>query len=874
MSNRRIIYDSEDEDAGFSPINSPVKGGLDAADGAIALQGDALGQQLGESAIDQRSTDPDFFQKVYDEQQHVPDSAANSRAEGVSSNRQKSSDPKAKNSSSLTDPTEKSAKRKSKLAVNAKDFADLTQVTTPRNDGSSGSHKDVYEFPGSDGEGDNAKPKAKATTAKTYSKRKRVGSATPASTVPSSSPARPSARSQGLSLTRMQEDEVQSPKSARKKTSNGTQRTSDGLDEDVDLLVVPRTAETNQSPAEPCDGHDGQDSVVPDTLNEAPKSTKETATSFFIAPPNHLTTSQKQEYVRVSGSSEHDNQAGHEDALPIQHLDTQTQKLRSSEATIAYTTPSRYCSSAPAFPERPENDGRNSSGLTSSSRRAQNSMVRTTEPHSSPDELNSHVVEQLGPRTKRKRNADQTDELAVEESWDSDKIGYAQEKYNPRPSRRRPGIDEDEQRTQADVDAGITKKRQKTDRYHDAAQDDSWDSDKIGAHRESYKPRPSRRRSRAILDAGDEDLAAPERSMPDTCPPGPGSPDGIRHAEPILISSGQQAPQEQDDTIEGIDPSYLAALPEDLRQEVIAGQLARNSQTSRTRGRGRPSQSGGIHVPPSEETLQPKKRGRKKKETVNEDALTMPEEADSQAAAAPTIATKKKRGRPKKSDVTQPPPAKPADDDITLAHGTEDMSNIADDADVAEAQSPQVVQDAPAPSKAPSKRGRKKKVVAGTPAAPDEESSIHGAEEATYIEHEEATEIRKAPSKRGRKRKVIEEPPADDESAEPVHSSQQEPEAASVAEDCPKAAAGVNRKALADISNTTSSQGPAEEIEGKEGAAPEDTAGMLREGTPEAKVKDTPRSASSTTNQQGKVPLRVGLSKRSRIAPLLKIIRK
>lgn len=379
MPNRRIIYDSEDEDAGFSPINSPIRGGLDVADDAIALQGDAVGPQLGESAIDQRSTDPDFFQKVYDEQQHVPGSAANSRAEGASSDRQKSSDPKAKNSSSITDPTEKSAKRKSRLAVNSKDFADLTQVTTPRKDGSSGSHKDVYEFPSSDGEGDNAKPKTKATTAKTYNKRKRGESATPASAVPSSSPARLSARSQGLSLTRMEEYEVQSSKPARKKTSNGTQRTSDGLDEDVDLLVVPRTAETNQSHAEPCDGRDGQDSVVFDTLDEAPKPTKETATSFFIAPPNHLTTSQKQEYVRVSGSSEHDNQAGHEDALPIQHLDTQTQKLRSSEATIAYTTPSRYCSSAPAFPERPENDGRNSSGLTSSSKRAQNSMVRTTE---------------------------------------------------------------------------------------------------------------------------------------------------------------------------------------------------------------------------------------------------------------------------------------------------------------------------------------------------------------------------------------------------------------------------------------------------------------------------------------------------------------
>ncbi|KAI7774219.1 hypothetical protein LA080_009063 [Diaporthe eres] len=837
MPTRRVINDSEDEDAGFSPINSPVKDRVDTTVGAIALEGDTgVELPLADSTIDQRSTDPEFFHRIYEEQQHVPEAARNDRVEGISSDKQKSSDPNAKNSSSITDPTRKDSRKKPKTAVDARDFASLTQVTTPRKDGSSGSRMDVYEFPSSDGEGGSARPNTNSRTTKTYGKRKRGQTGISGADIPSS-PAHPSASKQGLSLTHTRDEEEALPKPARKKRGSGTQKALDSLDEDVNLLVVPRTAETNQSPSQPQDSNEGQDVVVPDSLNQPQDTANQAAASFFIAPPNHLTVSQKQEYLPMSGSSEHDDHTSRENALPLPHPETQAQRLRSSEATIAYTTPSRYCSSAPGFPELPEDDGRNSSVLTTSiSRKAQKSTVDYNAPNSSPDELNSHSLDHLGPPKKRNKNSNEVDELAQDDSWDSDKIGIGTAK----------------------------RKRQKTDQHHDAVKEDGWDSDKIGAHRESYKPRPSRRRSRAVLDEGDEDLAAPERSMPDTCPPGPGSPEGTEEAEPILISSGQQAPQEQSDDIEGIDPSYLAALPEDLRQEVIADQLARNSQASRTRGRGRPSQAG--------DTPQPKKRGRKKKEAVNEDASALTEEADPQGPAAQTPAAgKKKRGRPKKTDISKLPPAPAADDDISLAYGVEDVSNAAD---AAEAIPPQNMAVAPAPSKAPSKRGRKKKVIEETPAAPEEETSFRGEEEAVDGENQEVTKEAKAPSRRGRKRKVVEEPPSADESDDHVEGSQRKLEVASDMEDYSKAGAGVKRKALTDISNTASSQGPAHETDGKERTTPETVVDMQREATPKAKEKETPRSASSTTNQQGKVPLRVGLSKRSRIAPLLKIIRK
>lgn len=368
MPNRRVINDSEDEDAGFSPINSPVKDRLAAPDGAIALGVDAgLELQPADSFIDQLSTDPEFFQKIYDEQQHFPECARNSRIEGISSDKQKSSDPSAKNSSSITDPTLKDS-NKAKTAVSARDFANLTQVTTPRHRASN-----VYDFPGSDGEVDSARPETKSRTAKTYGKRKRGQTVASGAAAPSSSPEHPSAGNQ-LSLTHIQDEADALPESARKRRRGANQKGLDGPDEDVDLLVVPKTAETVQFPAQSHEANQGQDSMIPDTLNEPQETANHMPASFFIAPPNRLTVSQKQEYLRMSGSSEQDEHASRGNASPLHQPETQAQKLRSSEATIAYTTPSRYCSSAPGFPELSEDNGRNDSGSTTSTgRKALNS---------------------------------------------------------------------------------------------------------------------------------------------------------------------------------------------------------------------------------------------------------------------------------------------------------------------------------------------------------------------------------------------------------------------------------------------------------------------------------------------------------------------
>lgn len=357
--------------------------------------------------------------------------------------------------------------------------------------------------------------------------------------------------------------------------------------------------------------------------------------------------------------------------------------------------------------------------------------------------------------------------------------------------------------------------------------------------------------------------------MPDTCPPGPATTEGAENIGPILVSSGHAASRNQNGAIEGIDPSYLAALPEDLRQEVIADQLARKSQASRTRGRGRPSQVGESLVDLSERIPQRTNRGRKK-EITEEDAPTVVEEAVPDCATATTPAVgKKKRGRPKKSGMPQPPRPLAADDDHSFVQETGDTLGPANGADTVEGIPPQEMEaaPAPAPSKAPSKRGRKK-VAQETSTVPEEGTSAVGRDD------REATREGKASSKTGRKKSAAEELSSADDLDEHSDGSQRALEIASDAEDHSKASPKTKRKALIDISNTATSQDPAREANGKPGATSESPANLQKETTPEVTAEEKPRSASSATNLQGKVPLRVGLSKRSRIAPLLKIIRK
>lgn len=377
MPDRRVVYDSEDEDAELSPINSPFK--ADVASLGVAMGGERdtrVSPQQGLRASGARSTDPDVFRKVYDEHQNVgtdliQDSVRDSNGIMGSSDRQKGLARSAKdNLSSLTEPTLRSARKKGKN-VDRLEFDDFTQVTTPRHDAPAGLRRDVYDFPSSEEEEDTAETTSaggKKGATMIYGKRKREQTVTPAEAAVSSSPAQSPSQVDGLVLTHTHDND-ESPRLPRKKRKVGATQNLSQIAEDVDLLVIPRTADMNESPANRGVGSQNPGSIIPDTFKEEQSTIEHPPASFFIAPLSRLTASQKQEFVPISGSSENEREGTREAPLLEPRAWTQDQTFRSSEATIAYPTPSRYRSSAHNLPDLQETGVRGSSSTSSSSRK-------------------------------------------------------------------------------------------------------------------------------------------------------------------------------------------------------------------------------------------------------------------------------------------------------------------------------------------------------------------------------------------------------------------------------------------------------------------------------------------------------------------------
>lgn len=830
MRDRRVIYDSEDEHEDFDLGDSGTA--------AAAAAPDCDERQVNEPTSDSRSTDPEFFRQFYENQQNalvqfIPDTGRDTEVTTASPDRQKSSDPKAKNnSSSITDPTLKSAKKRALSRVARTDFANSTQVTTP--EAPSAKQRDVYDFILSDDEeGAPAEPAVpnktkRAVTAETKRKRGRPAAA--------GADAATEASPQQLPASVQEpDDEDEPPRPARKKRKSSLLKNQCEVPSDVDLLVIP-TTRNMEEPDETREDDNDPASEVQDTFEgQQPPSA-----SFYIAPPHNLTSSQKQEYLRVSGCSELDGEeaAQPQPSPPPPKPQTQGQRSTNTESTIAYTTPSRYCSSAAPLPILDNVDDLATSSVkqqVSSTMLSHHAGPDQWQPQSSPDELSSHIPPSTSRRMKRKRDTAVVNAPAEDESWNSDEVGYSRETYVPRPSHRRSGVEanvgDDPEVAKRASHAG-NKREKKAERLR-TAQEDSWDSDKIGYHREQYVPRPSRRRSKAVIeDESDrEDL---DKAMPDTCPPGDTDLEDVKDPEPMLISSGHQAPQQATEDFEGLDADFLAALPADLRQEVISDHIAlqsgRTTQASRTRSRGRPSMVSSGTQPLLEETPQPKKRGRKKKEPKLDEAPISIEESGA-GPTVPATTAKRKRGRPKKSEAIPPPPAPESDHADPPIDTAAPVPEAIDELDPREAPTVEPVRDVAEAPKAPAKRGRKKiaKEVPARPTGSKKDTTPHNLGDAPVS-------------------------PLD--------------------ESCDEAGFEDKREPLRDISNTASQNAsaggrlPEEKVTSNDGGS-----GTQLEVTPEPKAPEVPRSA-STTGQPGKPPVRVGLSKKSRIAPLLKIIRK
>lgn len=368
MRERRVIYDSEEEDEGLSPLNSPAK--TDAAHVVTTVEDDKEEAGVGHQIGDSTSTDPDLFKRIYEEQQKavqasVPDSRRDIEAQNVSSDKLKSLDSRAKNnSSSITDPTLKSLKKTTRAKIDTEVFENTTQVTTPS--APSAKQRDVYDFSLSDEEGAPARPVSK------------TGRGQHANLAPAVATAMSSPPLLSTSNQIPQDQDEESPRPRRTKRNKAREQISRQTPEDVDLLVIPPTANMSGPPDETSVSHHGLGlgSVVHDTYESHMASHGCPPASFFIDPPDLLTSSQKQEYLRISGYSELEREEDNQPAsLPVPRTaQAQAQGQRSTDtsvSTIAYTTPSRFASSIAPLPILETFDDRSSNVATSSGGRTE-----------------------------------------------------------------------------------------------------------------------------------------------------------------------------------------------------------------------------------------------------------------------------------------------------------------------------------------------------------------------------------------------------------------------------------------------------------------------------------------------------------------------
>ncbi|RYP55767.1 hypothetical protein DL771_012358 [Monosporascus sp. 5C6A] len=442
-------------------------------------------------------------------------------------------------------------------------------------------------------------------------------------------------------------------------------------------------------------------------------TTSENSTTFYVAQSN-LTTMQKLEYQKVQVPSN-----------PYAGLTgTPANQKSSGVTTIAYSTPSFYASSGPPLPwER-----------TPAVPQQIDTSEHVIDITSSPD-----VMASGHGRPKRRKSAS---------------ASHAEEALADASNDALPALSE--------TPASLKKRRKKAkdvEEVDELGHDDSWDSDAVGHHRETYRPRRSRRRSNAASIHEDE-TAQNEAAE-----------------APVDIVEMDQAEGPPDTVQEDSAPDAQPAVPE--ISKAVEPELPLKAQ--------------------------PKKRGRKKKQPAIEEIPQDQQPAEEEAAVIeidppiqpaeveePVEKPKKKRGRPRKSD-----PAKAAEVAVPPA-------------------------------------------AAETQGEPEEQTRDIDNDEAPPEQVEDEPKSKKAAQRRTRKSNP------DEDTA-------------------PEQEASVLKELDGNASSGSMSSEPASKKSSEGRAATENN------HQPKAETaRETPKSAAS----QSKVLYRVGLSKKTRIAPLLKSIRK
>ncbi|RYP80815.1 hypothetical protein DL769_002285 [Monosporascus sp. CRB-8-3] len=472
--------------------------------------------------------------------------------------------------------------------------------------------------------------------------------------------------------------------------------------------------------AAPDDRRGGDEFAEPPPLpaSKKPKvslydATSENSTTFYIAQSN-LTTMQKLEYQKVQVPSN-----------PYAGLtETPANQKSSGVTTIAYSTPSFYASSGPPLPwER-----------TPAVPQQADASEHAIDITSSPDVMASGHGR---PKRRKSASASHAEEEAAEATNDA-------------------------LLALSETPASLKKRRRKAkgvEEVDELGHDDSWDSDAVGYHRETYRPRRSRRRSN-VASIHEDETAQNEAAE-----------------DPVDVVGVDQTERPVDTVQEDSAAEAQPAAPE--ISEAVEPELPLKAQ--------------------------PKKRGRKKKQPAIEEVPQDEQPAEEEAAAIeldppiqpaeveePVEKPKKKRGRPRKSDQAKaaevdPPPA-----------------------------------------------------AVETQAEPEEQSRDNDDDEAPPEQVEGESKSKKAAQRRTRK-----SDPDEDMAPE------QEPSAL--------------KELDGNASSRSMSSEPASKKSSEGGAATENDHQSKAQA-----AKETPKPAAS----QSKVLYRVGLSKKTRIAPLLKSIRK
>ncbi|KAH6847977.1 hypothetical protein B0I37DRAFT_376335 [Chaetomium sp. MPI-CAGE-AT-0009] len=422
MAPRREVLDSEDDgsDFGDGPETEPVYGneGFETIGASHNI----------DASIN--STDPSFFQRIYDQQNAaadvqdvIPDTAPSGHAASawtdISSAPPPGQKPLVNDYSSLTpvtDPVPGSRKPKRTREVREADVIDLTDITTPRKETASGT-SDVWDVPTS--------ARSQRTT-RTYGNRKAAQLSLEQESMPNTLPdtqdpyafpdATPPART-----------------SRRGSPSSPAQQAQDSSP----VMLIPTEAPVSSD-------RRTRSSRKKKTSFDPESTMPDTAVPSLYVTQSTLTASQKEQYEAARLSSEAMPPEASETSFAGQSLDV-GEMYKSSATTVAYPTPSRLTSSRwlPEVAEEADEDavaGVSPSydvGYQQSSPDVLTDMTTTASSRSkrsrakvvSPPGLDSFELESPAPARRAKKR--KVVREAEDDPWERDPLGGTQEDNHP-----------------------------------------------------------------------------------------------------------------------------------------------------------------------------------------------------------------------------------------------------------------------------------------------------------------------------------------------------------------------------------------------------------------------------------------------------------